>query len=80
MKVFEIMLCMYLKTISPDVPRFTFVCSIIKFDWSLFSNRIRGRCGRGYMVAGFTFTYAVSVYHHLCHDSDYITCPNYHLA
>jgi hypothetical protein len=28
-KVFEIILCMYLKTISPDVPRFTFVCSII---------------------------------------------------
>jgi hypothetical protein len=27
-KVFEIILCMYLKTISPDVPRFTFVCSI----------------------------------------------------
>ena len=26
--VFEIILCMYLKTISPDVPRFTFVCSI----------------------------------------------------
>jgi hypothetical protein len=24
-KVFEIMLCMYLKTISPDVPRFTFI-------------------------------------------------------
>jgi hypothetical protein len=23
MKVFEIILCMYLKTISPDVPRFT---------------------------------------------------------
>ena len=29
-KVFEIILCMYLKTISPDVPRFTFVCSIYK--------------------------------------------------
>jgi hypothetical protein len=27
-KVFEIIVCMYLKTISPDVPRFTFVCSI----------------------------------------------------
>ena len=27
-KVFEIILCMYLKTISPDVPRFSFVCSI----------------------------------------------------
>jgi hypothetical protein len=27
-KVFEITLSMYLKTISPDVPRFTFVCSI----------------------------------------------------
>jgi hypothetical protein len=27
-KVFEIILCMYLKTISPDVPRFTFVCSM----------------------------------------------------
>jgi hypothetical protein len=29
-KVFEIILCMYLKTISPDVPRFTFVCSIYR--------------------------------------------------
>jgi len=27
-KVFEIILCMYLKTIFPDVPCFTFVCSI----------------------------------------------------
>jgi hypothetical protein len=27
-KIFEIILCMYLKTISSDVPRFTFVCSI----------------------------------------------------
>ena len=27
-KVFERILCMYLKTISHDVPRFTFVCSI----------------------------------------------------
>jgi hypothetical protein len=27
-KVFEINLCMYLKTISPDVPRFTFVIFI----------------------------------------------------
>jgi hypothetical protein len=31
-KVFEIILCMYLKTISPDVPRFTFVCSIYNLE------------------------------------------------
>jgi hypothetical protein len=36
-KVFEIILCMYLKTISPDVPRFTFVCSI--YVW-LFKKNI----------------------------------------
>ena len=38
--VFEIILCMYLKTISPDVPRFTFVCSI--YNWPISKN-ILGR-------------------------------------
>jgi len=37
-KVVEISLCMYLKTISPDVPRFTFVCSI--YNWPISKKNI----------------------------------------
>jgi hypothetical protein len=43
-KAFEQMLCMYLKTISPDVPRFTFVCSI--YNWPISKKNI----GRAILV------------------------------
>jgi hypothetical protein len=39
-KVFEIIVCMYLKTISPDVPRFTFVCSILEIQYIQYIQKI----------------------------------------
>ena len=41
-KVFEQMLCMYLKTISPDVPRFTFVCSGFRFICCVVNSAVVG--------------------------------------
>jgi hypothetical protein len=46
-KVFEIILCMYLKTISPDRTRFRFVCSI--YNWPISPKNI----GQAILVGKF---------------------------
>jgi len=39
-----------------------------KINFVLFSNKTRGRRGRDPTVVGFTTTYVISAYHHLCRE------------